>query len=327
MSQSTAPKRISLVRLCTTLAAFLALALAPSAATASTPLLNLGPIAVANGTAALAGTVGSDGAGMSLTVNGQPLAVNAAGQFDGLVSLNGASAINLTLSGASGDQTISFEVPLTAALLGPNGVIPTGVLNSIEQAGISLLTPVAGKGALPVTVGGSVADSTQLASLSVNGQDVLSRLTNGGTFTTQVPGSTKTVELSATDTKGVSETRTRYLRRQLSVSAASATGVRIVKVRFYPQNAVRTHRMRMVITVKDRLGRPIRGARVTVSSTKPGFLAKRPKTTLTGRGGKATVILSLRKRALGKRLVVLTVAKTPKAKARKMSAVRLPRGH
>ena len=82
----------------------------------------------------------------------------------------------------------------------------------------------------------------------------------------------------------------------------------------------------MIITVKDKLGRLIRGARISVSA-RHGLLSRNPKATLSGRKGKATVGLRLSPSALGKRLVVTVVAKTPKAKARKTGSVRLPRGH
>ena len=48
----------------------IALAVVPYASTASTPLLQLNPITVAGGTAQLAGTLGSQASGSSLTVNG-----------------------------------------------------------------------------------------------------------------------------------------------------------------------------------------------------------------------------------------------------------------
>ncbi|HEY2938818.1 MAG TPA: hypothetical protein VGJ27_03320, partial [Gaiellaceae bacterium] len=71
---STARRRIDSPReLFTLFAIALALVLVPRATPASTPLLALGPITVANGTAVLAGTVGSQAAGDTLTVNGQPL--------------------------------------------------------------------------------------------------------------------------------------------------------------------------------------------------------------------------------------------------------------
>jgi hypothetical protein len=324
MSYSLLTKRTSLARLVVALVSVLALELAPSAAPASTPLLDLGPVVVANGTAALQGTVGSEAAGSTLTVNGQPVAVDQAGTFATAVNLNGASSIDLTLSGVQGGQTVSYQVPLTGALLGPGGVIPAGVVDTVQQAGVSLVTPIAGTDALPVTVQGSVLDGSKLSGLSVNGTDALGRLTKDGSFTVQVPGTSTSVTVLATDHESVSESRTVHITRQASVSAANASGVRIVKVRAFTQNAIRLHQVRLVVTVKDRLGRLIRGARVSISLTRAGFLAKRPKATSTGRAGKATVVLRLQKGALGRRLVVLTVAKTPKAKARKLSGIRLP---
>jgi Holliday junction resolvase-like predicted endonuclease len=83
--------------------------------------------------------------------------------------------------------------------------------------------------------------------------------------------------------------------------------------------------MRMVVTVKDRRGLLIRGAKISVRSTKAGRLSKRPKMHLSGRQGRATFTLRLRKTAFGKRLIVVTLAKTPKAKATKRSAVAVPR--
>jgi hypothetical protein len=46
---------------------------------------------------------------------------------------------------------------------------------------------------------------------------------------------------------------------------------------------------------------------------------------LSGRKGRATFTLRLGKAAFGKRLIVVTLAKTPKAKATKRSAVIVPR--
>jgi Holliday junction resolvase-like predicted endonuclease len=83
--------------------------------------------------------------------------------------------------------------------------------------------------------------------------------------------------------------------------------------------------MRMIVTVKDRRGLLIRGAKISVRSTKAGRLSKRPKMHLSGRQGRATFTLRLRKAAFGKRLIVVTFAKTPQAKATKRSAVAVPR--
>jgi hypothetical protein len=68
----------------------------------------------------------------------------------------------------------------------------------------------------------------------------------------------------------------------------------------------------------------VSGARITASTTKRRFLSGRPKTVLSGRHGAATFTLKLRSAALSRRLVLLIVARTPSAKARRTGAVRLP---
>jgi hypothetical protein len=305
-----------------------ALAIVPYAVPAAStpPLVQLGPITLVGGTAVLAGTVGPQAAGSTLTVNGQPLSVDASGAFAGTVDLNGSGSIALELSDPVGGKT-AFTVPLTLAGLG--GVIPTGVLDSVQRAGVSLLSPIAGDDGSLLTVAGSMLDKTQLAGLTANGMDILGALGSDGSFSVQLPGTTKVITLTATDTHGTTETIVAGVGHQTlssgTTAAASALGVRIVKVRFYKQNVLRRHFMRMVVTVKDRRGLLIRGAKISVRSTKSGRLSKRPKMHLSGSKGRATFTLRLRKTAFGKRLIVVTIAKTPKAKATKRSAVAVPR--
>jgi hypothetical protein len=324
MNPFAAPRSGSLLKLGLAVAVALALTFVLAARTASTPILNLGPIAVADGTATVTGTVNSQAAAQRLTVNGQPVGVDAAGHFAASVRLDGASALDFQLASAAGDQTVAFEIPLTGALLGKGGVIPAGVLDSLTQAGVSLLTPVLGGNGKTLTVSGDVLDKDQLSSLSVDGQDLLDKLQHDGSFSLQLPGTTKVVTVKVVDKQGVSETRTTTLKQQ-TVSAARAVGLQIVRVKFFTRNAARLHRVRVVVTVKDRLGRLVRGARVTVSA-KGRRLAHKSRAARSGPKGKATLALRVRKSALGKRLVVVVVAKTPKAKARKTSSVGLPRG-
>ena len=68
-----------------------------AASTASTPLLQLGPIAVANDTATVTGTLASGSSTATLTINGQPVGLDAAGAFAAAVPLNGASTLSLAL--------------------------------------------------------------------------------------------------------------------------------------------------------------------------------------------------------------------------------------
>jgi hypothetical protein len=315
-------------RACVIAALAVALAVVPYAVPAAStpPLVQLGPIALVGSTAVLAGTVGPQAAGSTLTVNGQPLSADASGAFAGSVDLDGSGSIALQLSDPVGGQTV-FTVPLTLAGLG--GVIPTGVLDSVQQAGVSLLSPIAGDDGSPLTVAGSVLDKTQLAGLTANGVDILGALGSGGSFSVQLRGTTKVVTMTAADTHGTTQTIVSGVGHQTlssgTTAAASALGVRIVKVRFYKQNVLHKHFMRMVVTVKDRRGLLIQGAKISVRSTKAGRLSHRPTMHLSGRKGQATFTLRLRKAAFGKRLIVITLAKTPRAKAAKRSAVIVPR--
>jgi len=67
MNAASVPNRPAYRRLWGILVLAIALAIVPYATPASTPLVQLGPITVADGTAVLAGTVGSQAAGSTLT--------------------------------------------------------------------------------------------------------------------------------------------------------------------------------------------------------------------------------------------------------------------
>ena len=296
-----------------------------SGASAGTPLLKLGPIAIANHTATVTGTLASGSSNSTLTINGQPVGLDAAGAFAANVPLDGASSISLALKqGATGQQT-TFEVPLTGTLLGPGGVIPAGVLDSLEQAGISLLAPTGTGNGDPLTASGGVLDHGNLSTLTLNGQDVLGTLGSGGTFTVQVPGTTKVITLSATDKNGNSETIQTPVTTPATVSASQAVGVRFARIAFFTTNVRKTHRVRMIVTVRDLRGSLVKGATVSVHSTKSGRLVRAPKSALTGPKGSATILLPLRSVAFGRRLTVNTVARTPSAKVSRKNGVRIPR--
>jgi hypothetical protein len=325
-SSITAPR----AALSAAIAVFAALALlvTPSARPDLTPpLVNLGPVTVANGTATLSGTIGGPAEGsLKLSVNGQPLSLDAAGNFAGSVSLNGQSSINLALRNPLTGDTFETRIPLTLAV---GGVIPPGVLSAIEQAGVSLLKAV-GLDGKPVDVEGQVLDAGQLASLKVNGVDALGLL-QGRTFGIQLPGTTKEVTVSVTDKQGVSQSSTYGVQHLLStpqgtsVSAAEALGVRIASVRYYTKRAAKTHRVRMIVTLKDRRGYLVRGATVQVRSAKAGRTIGRQKAKRTSRLGRAGFVVRIRTRALGRRLVMVTTARTPTATAKKTTSAKLPR--
>jgi hypothetical protein len=174
-------------------------------------------------------------------------------------------------------------------------------------------------------VNGSFLDGSQLVSLNVNGVDALS-LVQGDTFTVPLPGDTGQVQVDASGANGTSEVINAPVFRPFStntVSARNAVGIRIAKIRYIRKGVARTHRIRMIVTVRDQRGRLIRGATIRVTA-KGHKLARRPKATRSGSKGRATIALRVKPSAYGKRLVTVTVAKTPHAKARKRSSVRVP---
>jgi hypothetical protein len=305
------------------LATLATLALVPAAAPAGQPLLTLGAVTIANGTATVAGTLGPQASGSTVTVNGRELTMNTSGAFAGTVALKGASSIDLALSRPDTGVTTHYQVPIQGQT-----VIPGSVIDPLTQAGLSIAQPVA-KSGRPVTVTGSLADGSQLIGLSINGVDTLGLAQQGGSFTVQLPGDTGQVQVTANGVNGTTETIDTPVFRPFStttVSAGSAVGIRITKIRYIRKGAVRAHRIRMIVTVRDRRGRLIRGATIRVTA-KGHKLAKRPRATRSRAKGRATIPLRLRTSAYGKRLITVTLAKTPRAKARKTSAVRVPAKH
>jgi hypothetical protein len=297
------------------------LVLAPRATPASAPLLSLSPITVLNGTAVVGGTLGPDLSGATLVVNGQPLGVDVAGNFAGAIDLNDATSLDLVITRPNG-ESLQFQIPLQGL-----GVIPGSVLDSLLNAGLSVLPPVGGGSGQPVTVSGSVLDPNQLIGLTINRIPALGLLNANNSFTIRLPGTTRTVNVAATTQNGTSQTISQQVSSlSQTVSARNAVGLRIATIRYIRTGVQRTHRLRMVVTLKDARGLLVRGATVRVQG-RGHKLAKRPRVTRSGPRGKATIVLRLRKMAFGKRLFTTTVAKTPTAKARKTTSVRVPRGH
>jgi hypothetical protein len=299
------------------------LVLVPRAAPASSPLLALGPITIANGTALVTGTLGPQVSGATLAVNGRPLAVDAAGNFAAVINLGGASALVLDITRPADLLSLRFRIPVPAL-----GVIPGSVLDSLLSAGLTVLKPVGG-GGQPVTVSGSVLNAAALISLSVNGVDALRMIQQGGSFHVQLPPSTETVSVSAGGQNGTSETVVQPVFKPFSVrtvSARDAVGLKIAKIRYIRTGVLRTHRLRMVVTVQDARGLFIQGATIRVQA-RGHRLANRPQIKRSGPAGRATFVLRLRSSAFGKRLFTTTLAKTPHAKARRTTSVRVPRRH
>jgi hypothetical protein len=292
------------------------------------PSITLGQTTIANGVATVSGSITTPSpATAGLTINGQSLGLNAAGQFAGVINLGGQSVLSLAVrDGATGDVS-TVTIPLTANLVGPGGVVSPDALSGIQAAALSIAKPVGGfvSGLEPITVGGHIADSGQLAGLTVNGVDALSSLQPNGNFSVPVPGTSREISVLMTDKQGVS-VQTRYATVSPAyVSAASAVGLRVASVRYFKRHAKKTKQIRMLVTVKDRRAIAVRGAKVTVRSVKSGRIIGRLKVKKTNKLGRVGFVLHLRRAAFGKRLVVMTRAKTPLAKAAKRTSVRLPR--
>jgi hypothetical protein len=310
------------------------LAAGPAPGELGNPVVTLGPTTVLNGVATVTGTVaGIQPSSARLSINGQTVGINGAGQFGAIVALNGRSDLALTLTDPVTGQTNTLDIPLTTSILGPGGVVPPGVLSGLQQAAVSLIKPVGGfvsVGGEPVTVNGTVAKRDELAGLTVNGVDALALTRPDGGFAVPIPGTSKEVTMIVTDKQGVSVTTTEPVSRSAasassSVAAKDALGVKIASVRYFTKRIRTTKRLRIVVTVKDRRNLFVRGAVVTVRGAKARQLAGRAALKRTNRKGQVGFVLRLRQGAFGKRVVIVATAKTPAAKTARRTSVRLPR--
>jgi len=332
-----APFALGWRRLSTLLASVACFALAVAGTTradTATPVVALGPVTVANGIATLSGQVTDHALASSLTINGQPVSVDASGQFSTSVNLNGQSSLSVSARDPATGQTVTTTIPLSLA--GTGGVIPA-VLDQLKAAGVSVTIPPGGLTTLdgqPVKVTGSVSDPSKLAKLTVNGQDILGQLGPGGTFSTQLPAGTKEVTIQSTDRQGVSQTETFGIQsasstiqtsQGTSVSAAGALGLRIASVRYVLRGVQAKKRISMIVTVKDRRGYLVRDAIVTARAKSARSLRAGTNAKLSSKIGRATFVLRLRLARFGKRLFVIARAKTPSAQAHKTTSVRLPK--
>jgi hypothetical protein len=330
------PTRRTLVALVATASALVALVGAsPAPGDVVAPVVTLGPTIVANGVAVVSGTLTAPApSNAQLSVNGQPLGLNAAGSFAGTVNLNGQSNLSLSVRNPATGEVSTTNIPLTTNLVGLGGVISPTVLSDLQQAAATITRPLGGfvsVGGQPISVTGGVGNRDGLASLTVNGIDALSLLKPGGTFAVPVPGSSKEVTVLMTDKQGVS-VETRYPAaasypavKATYVSAANAQGVRIASIRYFTKRIKATKLLRMIVTVKDRRGLFVRGAKVNVRSARSGWVIGQAGAKSSNKQGQAGFTMRLRPKAFGKWFVVVATATTPKATASKRSSVRLPR--
>jgi hypothetical protein len=288
------------------------------------PTLVVDSITVAGDIATVTGAVGGPSVA-TVTVNGQPVP-NAGGPFVATVVLApGETMLEITV----GNTTVSIPLALAGT---------PDPLAALREAGISIVVPPEGfqsLDGLPVRVEGNVLNPGSLASLKLNGKEILPLLDSDGSFSEPVPPESETVTVAATDRQGVSQTTTWQISNLSSVirtesgssvSAAGAMGLRIVNVRYATRGVRASRRLRMVVTVKDLRGYLVRGATVRVRALRPrGALRPGAYAKLTGTAGRVTFVLRARARAFGRRLYVRAFARTPNARARRTTSVRFPR--
>jgi hypothetical protein len=305
------------------------------------PLVVLGPTTVLNGTAAVSGTIGLPGSMAELTINGQPVAVDATGSFAATLNLDGASRLTLAIRNSKGEK-MTTSIPLTTNIIGPGGLLAPSVLADLEHAAVTILKPLDGFKIfdnLPLRIEGSVLDKDRLTELKVNGFEALGQIGADNHYSVQVPGTSRAITLSFTDRQGVTQ-RTEVPVEHVpasgsapstpaspvgrTVEASEAVGVQIARVRYFTKGIRRTKRLRVVVTVKDRRGFLVRNASVSVRSVKPRWILRNPKAKRTTGLGQTSFVLTAGQRAFGKRLKLVVLAKTPQAKHRKAGSVRLP---
>jgi hypothetical protein len=313
-----------------------ALVLAPSGrAQVLTPAVALGPVTVLNGVATVTGTLNPlTPVGSKITINGQPVGVKADGTFAANIDVTGQSALELQVTNPLTGDRSTVSIPLTG-ITGPGGVVPPNVVTGIERALVTILEPLGGFVSLdgqPIRVEGSVGNRDQLAGLTVNGIDALGALDPAGGFSILVPGTSSGVTVVATSPQGASSTTTYPVSQATStaptvrsVSAAQAAGLRVASVRYIAKGFRKTKRLKLVVTVKDRLGRVVRGASVQVRGATAKGLKRKTKLKKTGKLGRVSFLVYPRARMFGKRLFTVTHAKTPTAKALRKTSVRVPK--
>ena len=280
--------------------------------------------------------------GVTVTVNGQAATIDANGNVSASVDVTGQSTLTLSLTDTTTGQTTTITIPVN--LLGPGGVVPASVLDMLRQSGVTVDVPPNGftsVGGGPIQVSGSVADKDALASLTVNGVDALSLLQPDTTFTVPVPGTDKSVVVTATDKQGVTESTAyqvtpapspsggRAQSTATTVAAASANGVAIAGVRYTTKGVRAQKRISVTLTVHDNRGLLIHGAKVRI---RPAFwqnslVVGTPAAKLTDASGRVTFTLKLRAAKFNQRRRLFTVATalTPSAHATRTTSVRLPR--
>ncbi|HEX3456182.1 MAG TPA: hypothetical protein VHS03_16290 [Gaiellaceae bacterium] len=149
---------------------------------------------------------------------------------------------------------------------------------------------------------------------------------------TSVSGHSKTVALTVTGTNGVSQTTTVRVKqissvirvgRMLSISAFGARGIRITGVRFDTSHVVGLHRLGVTVTVRDRRNYLVRDATVMLVPTAHRSSLRGSLAAMSGMLGTARFKVPVASTAMGHRMYLTVVARTPRASARVTRSVAL----
>jgi hypothetical protein len=288
-------------------------ALTAPAAQAADPLVTIGPVTVADGSARLSGNVGpSPSLVADLTLNGQPVGVGADGRFTATVDLHGQTALALSYRNPLTGQVTSLSVPL-ANLAGLN--LPQ--LPSTLDGG-------------PLTFAGQVLNRDQLVSLTVNGADVLGLVGPDGLLSLPLAEGVREITTMLTDTNGNVTTHSfRVLElftgaAGTAISARTATGIRFSSMRFFTKGVKRTQRLKLKVVVRDQNGYLVRGLKVKAQSVPGGKLRAGKYALKTGKAGRATFVLKPKLRVFGKKLTIKASAATALSRTQKQTSTRLP---
>ena len=171
-------------------------------------------------------------------------------------------------------------------------------------------------------VNGQSSDANPADTVSVNGA-----CQAAGASGSQAGGQAGTGSASGTGSSTGSGARTGAVAgaaATATVAARDARGIKISQVRYIRSALRSTGRLRVIVTVRDRDGRLIRDAIVTLrplrgaKPTLAGSIA-----TFTDRLGRASFSVPVAKRAFGLRLKFVVSARTPSAQALEWAFVRL----
>lgn len=158
---------------------------------------------------------------------------------------------------------------------------------------------------------------------------------SGETASAPVAGNATSVQLTVTGTNGAQQTTTVPVKtvrsvirigRQVSISAFGARGIRISAIKFNWSCAHSMSRLGVSVTVRDRQGYLIRDAVVMLQPAAHHATIANTAVGMSGRLGKATFSVPIASAAIGHRLYLKVVARTPRASAHVIASTMLKGG-